>query len=166
MSDQHPTDFINDRHERPEQPSHIYRVKFNPLSPDAILPQRGSLFAAGFDLYSACDKWIENGCITTIDTGFSTEMPSEIHGRIESRSGMAIKGLAVITGVIDSDYRGEWKIIMGNLSGERQHIAKGDRVAQVVFRPTVAVAFELVSKPSELSESARGASGFGSTGTR
>jgi len=138
-------------------------VEFLPLNEDASIPKHGSVLAAGYDLHASEDVTIEWGSVGLIPLGFATAMPEGIHGRIESRSGWALKGYVVLTGVIDADYRGEWKVIMGNFSGQKLDVKKGDRVAQVVFRDTVQVAFHGVS---ELSESARGAGGFGSTGAR
>jgi deoxyuridine 5'-triphosphate nucleotidohydrolase len=141
----------------------IFRVRWKQLHPDAQIPMRGSLLSAGFDLYCVADQTIYVGATVKIPLGFSTEMPPQIHGRIEARSGLALKGLAVVTGVIDADYRGEWCVIMHYLPGNAMayRFAKGDKVAQCVFRPTLRVAMEAVS---ELSDSARGVGGFGSTG--
>jgi deoxyuridine 5'-triphosphate nucleotidohydrolase len=136
-------------------------VLFRSLSPDAIKPKKGSLQAAGFDLFSSADITVYPNTTECVPLGFATDMPNDIHGRIESRSGMAVKGIVVLTGVIDADYRGEWKVILRNVTKHPFDIAKGDRVAQVVFRQTVPVALEDVC---ELSESSRGAGGFGSTG--
>jgi dUTP pyrophosphatase len=136
-------------------------IKFKFLREDAVKPSRATHFSAGYDLVALDEVTLESGQITTIPLGFATEMPGHLHCRIEARSGLALKGLAVITGVIDADYRGEWKVILGNLSAETQTIAAGQRVAQAVFRPTVSCTFEEVK---ELSQSKRGEGGFGSTG--
>ena len=136
-------------------------IKFKKLREDAVKPSRATYYSAGYDLVSPDGFELAAGEIRAIPLGFATEMPGNIHCRIESRSGMALKGLAVVTGVIDADYRGEWKVILGNFSGEAQAIAAGQRVAQAVFRPTVSVS---VSETDTLSESKRGEGGFGSTG--
>lgn len=138
--------------------------KFMKLDPRAQTPRTASTGAAGADLYAIEDYTIRPGQIVTLPLGFATELDHDIHGRIESRSGMAIKGLVVLTGVIDSDYRGEWKVIMQNTTRDSVHqINAGDRVAQVVFRPTIHPVFEAVES---LTDTARGAGGFGSTGTK
>lgn len=137
-------------------------VKFMKLREDAVKPSRATPYSAGYDLVSPDAVELAPGQITAIPLGFATEMPGFLHCRIESRSGMALKGLAVVTGVIDADYRGEWKVILGNFSGEAQRIAAGDRVAQAVFRPTVSCTIELVE---QLEDSQRGQGGFGSTGS-
>jgi dUTP pyrophosphatase len=142
----------------------IFPVKINLLHPDAKVPKRGSLDAAGYDLYCIEEVRLIAGLTAKVRLGFSTEMPYQIHGRIEARSGLALKGVAVVTGVIDADYRGEWCVIMHYLPGSGENMflfAPGDKVAQVVFRPTVAVHFE---QSAELSDTARGAGGFGSSG--
>lgn len=139
-----------------------YPIEFKFLHEHSRVPQEGTEGSAGYDLYAVEPMTIDRGAIVTIPLGFSTDMPPEMHGRIESRSGMALKGLVVLTGVIDSDYRGEWKVILQNTSSKNQVISQGDRVAQVVFRPTIKMHPRVVS---ELSETSRGAGGFGSTGT-
>lgn len=145
-------------------PDGLYSTGIVLLNENAKVPTRGTEDSAGFDLYASEDVTIPGFCIATIPLGFSTSMPRTIHGRIESRSGMALKGRVVLTGVIDADYRGEWKVIMGNMNAEAVEVAKGDRVAQVVFRPTVHPTFERVEQHTGTSE--RGSGGFGSTGTR
>lgn len=139
----------------------VFPVRFQPLREGVVPPKQGSLSAAGYDLCAAEDVTIHVDETVAIPLGFATALHNDIHCRIESRSGMAMKGLVVLTGVIDADYRGEWKVIMRNFSGSIQHVAKGDRVAQAVMRPTVRAYFDTVS---ELSETSRGAGGFGSTG--
>lgn len=131
------------------------------LNENARVPERGSPQAAGFDLFASEAATIRKGEVVLVPLGFATAMDDTFHGRIEGRSGMASKGLLVVTGVIDADYRGEWKVILQNLGKEDYQVAIGDKVAQVVFRQTVAAHFQTVSR---LSESSRGAGGFGSTG--
>jgi dUTP pyrophosphatase len=138
-----------------------FPVEIMCLTEGVIVPTQGSSDAAGYDLVASEAITFHVGEIKAIRLGFATAMPEDIHCRIESRSGMALKGMVVMTGVIDADYRGEWKVIMGNFSGTIQHVARGDRVAQAVWRPTVRVTFRPCT---ELSESIRGAGGFGSTG--
>ena len=158
------SDYINDRptarHPNLGVP-YIKEVHFLPLREGIVPPKKGTPDSAGYDLCAAEDISIDAHRTGLVKLGFSTAMPSNIHGRIESRSGMALKGYVVLTGVIDADYRGEWGVILHNLTDEQVHIAKGDRVAQCVFRPTVSVSF----RPSDtLEASERGAGGFGSTG--
>lgn len=136
-------------------------VKIQLLRDDVQRPRRATHYSAGYDLVSPDDFEILPGEIKAIPLGFATEIPGHLHCRIEARSGLALKGLAVVTGVIDADYRGEWKVILGNFGSDVHKIAAGDRVAQAVFRPTVSVSFE---ESDKLSGSMRGSGGFGSTG--
>jgi dUTP pyrophosphatase len=136
-------------------------VKFQKLRDGVERPRRATHYSAGYDLVSPDDFTILPGEIKPIPLGFATEMPGHLHCRIESRSGLALKGIAVVTGVIDADYRGEWSVILGNFGREPHVIVAGDRVAQAVFRPTVSVSLEETAK---LSGTARGEGGFGSTG--
>lgn len=139
----------------------MHRIQFQALHENAKIPAKGSDLAAGYDLYAVEDQVIHPGEKTTIPLGFATALPPEIHARIESRSGNALKGYVVLTGVIDADYRGEWKVIVANLSNMPWQIAAGDRVAQVVLRPTLEALLEPVEA---LDSTSRGAGGFGSTG--
>lgn len=156
--DVEPIEILEDEKQSPEL---IRQVHFKALREGIEFPKRGSMYAAGYDLCAAEDFILHVDETACIPLGFSTAMPLSIHCRIESRSGMAVKGMVVLTGVIDADYRGEWKVIMRNFSRSIQRIAKGDRIAQAVFRPTVPVAFKPLS---ELSDTQRGQGGFGSTG--
>ncbi len=137
-------------------------IKIELLNDQAKIPVLGSDTAAGFDLYAIRNQTVSPGSPVTIPLGFSTELPDSIHGRIESRSGMALRGLVVLTGVIDSDYRGEWKVIVQATTNQSHEIKAGDRIAQVVFRPTIRPRFTTVEM---LTDTARGTGGFGSTGT-
>lgn len=137
-------------------------IKILRMSDSMVPPKFATDGSAGCDLYAAEARIMDPGIIMTIPLGFGTEMPEDIHGRIESRSGLALRGLVVLTGVIDADYRGEWMVILKNTTNETFEIKVGDRIAQVVFRPTIKPTFELVES---LTDTARGAGGFGSTGT-
>jgi dUTP pyrophosphatase len=138
-------------------------IQFLRIHPDAKIPTLGTPQSAGYDLYAVEDTVFDEDEIKPVPLGFATVLPSDIHGRIEARSGMAIKYWPVVTGVIDADYRGEWKVILANYTGEKRTIKAGDRIAQLVLRPTIHRDFVAVEK---LAESQRGAGGFGSTGTR
>jgi dUTP pyrophosphatase len=144
-------------------------VKFMKMHPDAILPQHQTAGAAGFDLH-AIDITRPvlpiHGCQETIRTGLAVEVPPGHVMLIFSRSGHGFNHdirLANCVGVIDSDYRGEVKVrLTRDLSTkENMPIRNGDRIAQAMVIPVPAVQLVLVD---ELSETARGAGGFGSTG--
>jgi len=137
------------------------------LHADAILPQYGSEFAAGADLYALCEEEfvsIAPGETKLIRTGFAIEIPVGYAGFIYARSGIATKrGLAPANkvGVVDSDYRGEVMVALHNHSNTVQQIAKGERIAQMVIAPYLTCIFE---EADELDDTERGAGGFGSTG--
>ena len=142
------------------------KIKYSVLNENAHVPTRGSEYAAGYDLYACldCDVIIIQPHTTVkIGTGLSFELPDNYYGAIYARSGLASKsGLrpANCVGVCDSDYRGEYIVAIHNDTNEEQMIKNGDRIAQLVICPYLAVEFE----ESELSETKRGANGFGSTG--
>jgi dUTP pyrophosphatase len=119
---------------------------------------------AGYDLYSNEDVIIGAGDRKLVSTGIACEFPSNYVGRIVDRSGMAVKGgLHVVAGVIDSSYRGIWKIAFYNTGQYPVEIKAQTRIAQVLFYK---VADFPILEVDELSETTRGAGGFGSTGEK
>ncbi|HEX5537224.1 MAG TPA: dUTP diphosphatase [Sphingobium sp.] len=122
--------------------------------------------AAGMDVVSAEDVILAPGGRHAVATGFAVAIPDGYEIQVRPRSGLALKhgiSLPNTPGTIDSDYRGELKIIMINLSQEAFVIRRGDRIAQLVAAPVQLAMFEEVA---ELNETTRGAGGFGSTGLR
>lgn len=143
-------------------------VKVKKLKQNAVIPTLGSKFAAGADLYSAeeADVTIEPNETKFIGTGLAMEIPEGYVGLVYARSGLACKrGLAPANkvGVVDSDYRGEIKVALHNHGKETQTVEKGERIAQMVIAPYLAVSYE---EADELSETERGEGGFGSTGRK
>ena len=140
-------------------------IKIKKLKDNAVVPTRGSKYAAGADLYSAeNDLYIEDRQTVMIGTGIAMEIPEGYVGLVYARSGLACKeGLAPANkvGVIDSDYRGEIKVALYNQSGQKKLVKNGERIAQIVITPFLAPEFTEVS---ELDETDRGEGGFGSTG--
>ena len=141
-------------------------VKIKKLSENAFLPTYGSPAAAGADLYAPAGEnaVIQPGETTVIKTGISAEIPDGYAGFVYARSGLGTKrGLAPANkvGVIDSDYRGEIMVALHNHSGETQTVAGGERIAQLVIAPVLRAQF---TETTALSETERGAGGFGSTG--
>lgn len=141
-------------------------IRVKKLKPNAILPTYGSAEAAGADLYACLDTdvVIKPGESVFIPTGLAMEVPKGCAGLIYARSGLACKrGLAPANkvGVVDSDYRGEFMIVLHNHGTESQTIAHGERIAQLVITPVLTPSYEEVS---ELSDTVRAGSGFGSTG--
>ncbi|MCH5148772.1 MAG: dUTP diphosphatase [Clostridiales bacterium] len=144
------------------------QVAIKKLSEKAILPSYGSTFAAGADLYACLDGEITVNPHETalIPTGIAIELPVGFAGLIYARSGLATKkGLAPANkvGVIDCDYRGEVKVALHNHSDIPQTVSAGERVAQLVITPYVTAQFV---EQEELSQTVRGAGGFGSTGSK
>lgn len=144
------------------------QVAIKKLNDTAILPSYGSEFAAGADLYACLDgeTTVNPHETVLIPTGIAIELPQGYAGLIYARSGLATKkGLAPANkvGVIDCDYRGEVKVALHNHSNVPQAVAPGERVAQLVITPYLTAKF--VEK-DELSQTERGAGGFGSTGSK
>ena len=128
------------------------------------LPTYATDGAAGMDVLAAEDVTIAPGARHAVATGLALAIPDGYEIQVRPRSGLALKhGISVpnAPGTIDSDYRGELKVILINHGGQAFAIARGDRVAQLVLAPVVRAAWDEVS---ELGETARGAGGFGSTG--
>ena len=130
------------------------------------LPSYATPGAAGCDLRAAigADLVIAPGARALVPTGVSVAIPSGYEGQVRMRSGLALReGLALLNapGTIDSDYRGEIRVIIANLGSEPAKLTRGDRIAQLVFAPVVRVRLEPVT---ELPSSDRGPGGFGSTG--
>ena len=141
-------------------------VRVKPLRETAILPKYGSAYAAGADLAAALDEpvAIAPGETKLIPTGLAMEIPMGYAGLIYARSGLAAKrGLAPANkvGVVDADYRGEVMVALHNHSNQAQQVAPGERIAQLVVAPFLAVEFEAAQA---LDDTVRGGGGFGSTG--
>lgn len=144
-------------------PVNIKRIK-----PNATIPTYGSINAAGADLYACVDSAVTVKASETImiPTGISLELPEGYAGLIYARSGLASKkGLAPANkvGVIDSDYRGEVMVALHNHSKVDAEIEPNERIAQLVITPYI---MGLFNEVDELSETERGAGGFGSTGRK
>ena len=141
-------------------------VKVKKLSPNATLPTYGSGEAAGADLYAclAAPVTIQPGETAWIGTGIALEVPKGCAGLVYARSSMGAKrGLAPANkvGVIDSDYRGEIRVVLLNHGKEVQVVEHGERIAQFLITPVLTPAYE---EAEELSNTSRGVGGFGSTG--
>ena len=141
-------------------------IRVKRLKENAILPAYGSAEAAGADLYACLDAdvVINPGESAFIPTGLAMEIPKGCAGLIYARSGLACKrGLAPANkvGVIDSDYRGEFIVVLHNHGTQPQTVAHGERIAQLVITPILTPAY---AETETLSDTARAAGGFGSTG--
>ena len=141
----------------------IKKVSTNPLFK---LPKYESNGAAGLDLAADIDAEVELKPLERFlfPTGIAISLPIDLEAQIRPRSGLAIKnGITLLNtpGTVDSDYRGEIKVILVNISNDKYTIKPGDRIAQMVLSKFVQGQFELVEN---LDETDRGSSGFGSTG--
>jgi dUTP pyrophosphatase len=140
------------------------QIKRLPHGKGLLPPAYATQDAAGMDVLAAEDVTLAPGGRHAIATGFALAIPQGYEIQVRPRSGLALKhgiSLANTPGTIDADYRGELKIILINLGTEVFHVARGDRIAQLVLAPVVQARWNEVV---DLDDTARGAGGFGSTG--
>jgi dUTP pyrophosphatase len=138
------------------------RLRFKRLHPEARLPTRGSALAAGLDIYSVERVTLQPGARAAVRTGLAVAIPEGFYGRVAPRSGLAVRqGLDTMSGVIDSDYRGEILCVLINLGGAAIEIEPGARIAQLIIER---IALPEAVWAEDLDETERGAGGFGSTG--
>ena len=145
-----------------------FDLRIKKLRDNAQMPTYGSEYAAGADMYAAIDEavTIEPNETKFIPTGLAFEIPEGYAGFIYARSGLACKkGLAPANkvGVVDADYRGEVMVALHNHGTEAQIVEVGERIAQMIIAPFVAVNYIF---SDELDDTVRGAGGFGSTGRK
>jgi dUTP pyrophosphatase len=142
-------------------------IKVLRLQPEAVLPQRATDGASGFDLYACLP---EAGYIdlardpTPVPTGIAVEFPPGVDCQIRPRSGLSAQGIGVTLGTIDADYRGQLLVTMYLFGSRDTHrIRHGDRIAQLVFTLLAPVA---LTEVDVLTPTERGSGGHGSTGLR
>jgi dUTP pyrophosphatase len=133
-----------------QMPRYAHAGEFGDLAADLYASARVALSAMG-----------EAGATQAVPTGIAMEFPSTHGALVEDRSGLAMRGVTTLAGVIDPGYRGEIKVVMTNLSSAPIEIKPGDRIAQLRIVQRIEASFEEVA---ELGEAARGVGGFGSTG--
>jgi dUTP pyrophosphatase len=139
-------------------------IKVKKLDPAAQLPryahagEHGDLAA---DLYASTAAVLAAGETRPVATGIALEFPPTHGALVEDRSGLAVRGVTTLAGVIDPGYRGEIKVVMTNLGTSPVEIKAGDRIAQLRIVQRIQARFEEVE---QLGEATRGAGGFGSTG--
>ena len=137
-------------------------LEFKRVDQRATLPSRGSEFSAGLDLYSIEDITIEPKQRTLAKTGLAVAIPPGHYGRIAPRSGLAMKqGLDVLSGVIDSDYRGEIGCLLYNTGDEPIHLPAQTKICQLIIEK---IELPAAVWSDDLVETIRGSGGFGSTG--
>ncbi len=142
----------------------MLKLKVKRIRKDIILPEYKTEGASGFDLSSSIDSLLKAGKFAVIPTGLIIEVPPGYEAQVRPRSGLAANnGIGVLNtpGTIDSDYRGEIKIVLFNFSDKDFHIRKGDRIAQMVISKIERVK---IIEVENISGSERGTQGFGSTG--
>ena len=136
-----------------------FRVKI--ISPGAKLPSKDNPADAGIDVYTN-ESWdLQPGARHLFSTGISVAFPAGYVALLWDRSGLGSKGIHRLAGVIDSEYRGEWKVVLVNLSNEPYEIKAGDKIIQCVLQKFEPVT---ITEVDDLDESRRGAGGFGSSG--
>ena len=134
-----------------------------PFTGEGQAPARGSEHAAGADLHAAADITLAPGERALVPTGLQLAIPAGHVGLVWPRSGLAVRhGIDTLAGVIDSDYRGEVRVLLVNHGAEPFAIRRGDRIAQLLIQRVERAEFVPVA---ELPASDRGEGGFGSTGT-
>ena len=140
-------------------------IKVQKLHPAAQLPRYahdGPFGDLAADLYAAEAATLAPGATLAVPTGLALEFPATHGALVEDRSGLALRGLTTLAGVIDPGYRGEVRVVMTNLGPAAAEIKAGDRIAQLRIVQRIEARFEEVAA---LAETPRGSGGFGSTGT-
>lgn len=139
------------------------KVKFKKLHEDAIMPSFACESDAGMDIYAINDMQIKPNSFCLVGTGLAMQLPENTEAQVRPKSGLALKGITVLNapGTIDGGYRGEICAILINHGGEVYNVAKGQKIAQLVIKPTLNIEIEEVT---ELSSTERNTGGFGSTG--
>ncbi|MDE1163242.1 MAG: dUTP diphosphatase [Acidobacteriaceae bacterium] len=140
------------------------RILVQRLLPNAQMPRYAHIGPYGdlaADLFAAEAATLAPGMTLAVRTGLAMELPSTHGALVEDRSGLAIRGITTLAGVIDPGYRGELKIVLTNLSAEPQMVAPGHRIAQLRIVRRIEAMFE---ETDTLAEAPRGTGGFGSTG--
>jgi dUTP pyrophosphatase len=136
-------------------------LKIKKLVDHAVMPERKTAGAVGFDLYTAEEKIIQPYHTELVGTGLSFELPYATEMQIRPRSSTFKNTMLDIQGTIDSDYRGEVKLMIRNLGAYPVEIKIGDRLAQAIINE---VKLPVIEEAERLSDTDRGAGGFGSTG--
>lgn len=135
--------------------------KVKKLSPDAKMPTKENPTDAGIDVYANESYTLQPGERYMFGTGISVEFPEGYVALFWDRSGLGSKGIHRLAGVVDSGYRGEWKVVLLNTTGEPYEVKKGDKIVQCLLQKFEPVEIKEVEA---LSETARAEAGFGSSG--
>jgi len=133
-------------------------LKVKRIHPDAKLPIYGHPGDAGLDLFSVADRELAPGEVFAVPTGVQIAVPPGHVGLVWDKSGISLKGVHRLAGVIDAGYRGEIQVVMINLGGTPFAIRKGMKIAQMLVQPVTVI------ESDALDDTSRGEGGFGSTG--
>jgi dUTP pyrophosphatase len=136
-------------------------LRVKKIHKDAKLPLYGHSGDAGLDLFSSVDFVLEKGQVQPIPTGIQVAIPDGYVGLIWDKSGVSLRGVHRLAGVIDSGYRGEIKVVMINLGDASFIIESGMKIAQMLIQP---ISIADVVETDDLDDTSRGERGFGSTG--
>jgi dUTP pyrophosphatase len=142
----------------------VIPIRIKKLHPAAKMPKyahTGPWGDLAADLYAVQAATVEPGATVLVSTGVAIELPSEYGALVEDRSGLAVRGVTTLAGVIDPGYRGELKVVLTNLSAAAVEVDAGDRIAQLRLVQRIEAEF---LEAEELEEAPRGLGGFGSTG--
>lgn len=138
------------------------KIKIEKMFPDVKLPSYAHIGDAGMDLYSREDYDLAPGERRMFFLGFKMEFDNDYVGIIKDKGSVSMKGgVHTMAGVYDAIYRGEYNVVLINLSQETYHVSKGDKIAQLVFYPVMIAELEEVEK---VADSVRGEGRLGSTG--
>jgi len=136
-------------------------IKIFKTREDALIPRRATEGAAGYDLFTPDEFELEPMQRKLVKVGIATEFHQLVQAQIWPRSGLAVKfGVDVMAGIVDSDFRGEIGVVMINFGSHSLIFRRGEAIAQIVFMP---VTHNVVEAVGQISQTDRGAGGFGST---
>jgi len=139
----------------------MVKLKIKKLDKGAKVPSFANDSDAGMDIYSIEDITILPNHRTLVRTGLAMEFPKGYAALVWDKGGIAKNGITTLAGVGDAGYRGEYKIVLYNLSSKPYKIKKGQKIAQILIQKIIQPEIELIK---EMSDSQRGSSGFGSSG--
>jgi dUTP pyrophosphatase len=136
-------------------------LKVKRIHPDAKIPAYGHPGDAGMDLFSVVDRVLAPGEVFAVPTGIQVAIPAGFVSLIWDKSGVSLKGVHRLAGVVDAGYRGEVRVVMINLGKEPFALKTGMKIAQMLIQPVATVT---IVETETLDDTSRGQGGFGSTG--
>lgn len=137
------------------------KLKVKRIHPGAKLPSYAHPGDAGFDLFSSIDHDLAAGEVKAIPTGIQMAIPKGFVGLVWDKSGISLRSVHRLAGVVDAGYRGEVQVVLANLGRESYAVKKGMKIAQMLIQPVETVE---IMEADELDDTSRGQGGFGSTG--